>query len=242
MMTTLGWPLRKAGAHGAGEARVLGGVIAIALLLGPHAPFNGVAAQEADEAAPTTEVLVEVPSTGGSRMGPVVQAASRVAAPEPEPEPEPVVAVAPIALQVDKFGIDAPIEIGAIADGVMLDPSGPWVVAWYDQLGKVGERENVVMAGHVDYYTVGPAVFWNVRDLVPGDIVRVVAENGEAVEYAVEWAQLYNVATELTPEVIQTDIVGDTGQESLTLITCGGPFDPATGQYLERFVVRANQI
>jgi sortase A len=172
----------------------------------------------------------------------VVQAASRVAAPEPEPEPEPAVGVAPIALQVDKFGIDAPIEIGAIADGVMQDPSGPWVVAWYDQLGKVRERNNVVMAGHVDYYTVGPAVFWNVRDLVPGDIVRVIDENGEAVEYSVEWAQMYDVATELTPEVIQTDIVGDTGKESLTLITCGGPFDPATGQYLQRFVVRAHQI
>jgi sortase (surface protein transpeptidase) len=50
------------------------------------------------------------------------------------------------------------------------------------------------------------------------------------------------VATQLTPEVIQNDIVGDTGQESLTLITCGGPFDPATGQYLQRFVVRAHQI
>ena len=46
----------------------------------------------------------------------------------------------------------------------------------------------------------------------------------------------------LTPEVIQNDIVGDTGEETLTLITCGGEFDPATGEYNERWVVRANQI
>jgi hypothetical protein len=50
------------------------------------------------------------------------------------------------------------------------------------------------------------------------------------------------VATELTPEVIQTEIVGDTGQESLTLITCGGDFDASTGQYVNRWVLRANQI
>src|SRR5687767_1775831 len=97
-------------------------LITLALVLSLLLPLVG-SAQEADEDAPTTEVLAEVPTTGGSRMGPVVQASSRVAAPEPEPEPEVVEGIAPIALQVDKFGIDAPIEIGAIAEGVMLDPS-----------------------------------------------------------------------------------------------------------------------
>ncbi|MBW3634737.1 MAG: class F sortase, partial [Chloroflexi bacterium] len=144
--------------------------------------------------------------------------------------------------QVDSVGVDAPIELGAVVDGVMLDPSGPWVVSWYEPLGKIGEGGNVVMAGHVDYWNVGPAVFWDVRNLPPGDIIRVVGEDGASYEYAVEWTQEYNVATDLTPEVIQTQIVGDTGQESLTLITCGGDFDPATGEYNQRWVVRANLI
>ena len=215
-------------------------LLALALLLTPFAPLAGIAAQETDEDTPTVEVLAEVPTTGGSRLGPVVLATTRVAA--PEPEPEVVAGVAPIALQVDKFGIDAPIELGAVVDGVMLDPSGPWVVSWYDALGKIGEGGNVVMAGHVDYYTVGPAVFWNVRDLVPGDIVRVVGEDGANYEYVVEWMQQYNVVTDLTPQVIQNDIVGDTGQESLTLITCGGDFDPATATYNQRWVLRATLI
>ena len=149
--------------------------------------------------------------------------------------------VAPVALQVDSVGVDAPIELGAVVDGAMQDPSGPWVVSWYDQLGKVGEGGNVVMAGHVDYWDVGPAVFWSVRDLPAGDIIRVVGEDGKNYEYAVQWIERYDAAG-LTPEVIQNDIVGDTGQETLTLITCGGTFDPATGQYNERWVVRANLI
>ena len=71
-----------------GMARVIGLLIALALILSLLLPLVA-SAQEAAEDEPTTEVLAEVPSTGGSRMGPIVQAASRVAAPEPEPEPEP---------------------------------------------------------------------------------------------------------------------------------------------------------
>lgn len=229
-----------------GLARVIGLLITLALLFSLLLPLAGAAQEADDEEIPSTEALAEVPTTGGSRMGPVVLASSRVAAPEPapepEPEPEPVLeGIAPIALQVDKFGIDAPIEIGAVVDGVMLDPSGPWVVSWYEGLGKIGEGGNVVVAGHVDYYTVGPAVFYSVGSLIPGDVLRLVGEDGQSYEYAVEWLEYYNVAG-LSAEVIQTDIVGDTGQESLTIITCGGVFDPVTASYNERWVVRANLI
>jgi sortase (surface protein transpeptidase) len=226
-------------------ARSVGHVIALVLLLGLLFPTMEAVAQDEDADVSTAEALSEVPTTGARRPGPVILAASRVAS--PEPESQPVEGVAPIALQVDSVGVDAPIELGNVTDGVMQDPSGPWVVSWYEPLGKVGEGGNVVMAGHVDYYnsgpdgTPGPAVFWDVRDLPSGDIIRVVGEDGKNYEYAVQWTQAY-AAAELTPDVIQNDIVGDTGQETLTLITCGGDFDPATGEYLQRWVVRANQV
>src|ERR671920_2520395 len=211
------------------------------LLLSLLLPLVGAAAQEtdADEDVATTEALSEVPTTGARRPGPIILAATRVAA--PEPEAEPVEGVAPIALQVDSVGVDAPVEVGNVTDGVMQDPSGPWVVSWYEPLGKIGEGGNVVIAGHVDYWNVGPAVFWDVRDLPKGDIIRVVGEDGKNYEYAVQWTTSY-MADQLTPEVIQNDIVGDTGQETLTLITCGGEFNPDTGEYNQRWVVRANLI
>jgi sortase (surface protein transpeptidase) len=222
-----------------GMARVIGFLIALALLLSLLLPLVGAAAQEteAEEDVATTEALSEVPTTGARRPGPIILAATRVAA----PEPEPVEGVAPIALQVDSVGVDAPIELGAVVDGAMQDPSGPWVVSWYEPLGKVGEGGNVVMAGHVDYWNVGPAVFWDIRELPAGEVIRVVGEDGKNYEYAVQWIERYDAAG-LTPEVIQNDIVGDTGEETLTLITCGGTFDPATGEYNERWVVRANLI
>jgi sortase (surface protein transpeptidase) len=228
-------------------ARITGLLVALALLLSVFLPLVAAGAQEAGNDEDTTEVLSEVPSTGARRPGPVILAATRVAATDEESEPTPVPeGVAPIELQIDSVGVDAPIELGAVTDGAMQDPSGPWVVSWYDQLGKVGEGGNVVLAGHVDYYnagpdgTPGPAVFWNVRDLPAGDIIRVVGEDGKNYEYAVQWTQAY-AAAELTPDVIQSDIVGDTGEETLTLITCGGDFDPVTGEYLQRWVVRATE-
>jgi sortase (surface protein transpeptidase) len=222
-----------------GIIRVIGFLAVLALLLGLLLPLVGAAAQEtnADEDVATKEALSEVPSTGARRPGPVILAATRVAA----PEPERVEGVAPVELQVDSVGVDAPIELGAVVEGAMQDPSGPWVVSWYEPLGKIGEGGNVVLAGHVDYWNVGPAVFWDVRYLPEGDIIRVVGEDGKNYEYAVQWTQPY-MAEELTPEVIQNDIVGDTGEETLTLITCGGEFNPDTGEYNERWVVRANLI
>lgn len=216
-----------------GLARIIGVLVAIALLLGLLLPL-AASAQEADE--PEGKIaLSEVPTTGARRPGPVILNGTRLRAPAP-------VGFAPVELQIDKIGLYGPVEVGAIENGVMKDPSGPWVVSWYEPLGKAGEQDNVVMAGHVDYWDTGPAIFWSVPSLAPGDVLRVIGENGETIEYAVEWARLFDVATELTPEVIQTQIVGDTGQESLTLITCGGQFNYETGEYLQRFVVRANKI
>ena len=224
----------KQGKRRIGLVQARGLLVVLAVLGGLLLPAAIVAAQTTDA---TTEALSEVPSTGARRPGPIILSATRVET----PEAEPVEGVAPVELMVDSVGVAAPIELGAVVDGAMQDPSGPWVVSWYEPLGKIGEGGNVVMAGHVDYWNVGPAVFWDVRYLPEGEIIRVVGEDGKNYEYAVQWTQPY-MAAELTPEVIQGEIVGDTGEETLTLITCGGDFDPATGEYNERWVVRATLV
>jgi LPXTG-site transpeptidase (sortase) family protein len=203
-------------------------IAALAVLLAIVVPGVGFAQ---DQPPAEEGELAEVPSFGGARPGPILPIFTGIPR-----------GIAPIQLQIDRAGIDAPIERGQILDGVMQDPTGPWVVTWYEELSFLGQGTNVVMAGHVDYWDVGPAVFWGVPSLVEGDIIRVVAEDGEVFEYQVEWTRLYHVATELTPEVIQTDIVGDTGKESLTLITCGGDFNYDTGEYVSRVIVRATRI
>lgn len=170
----------------------------------------------------------EVPSTGVRRPGPFDQA--QLASSRPP-------GLAPIALQVERAAIDAPIEALKVVDGAMQDPTGPWSVAWYENLASLGEGGNVVMAGHIDYWNVGPAVFYSIDDLAEGDEINVIAEDGQTFTYAVEWVRQYDA------EAVPLDeVVGPTTTESLTLITCGGTFDYATAHYLNRTVVRANQV
>lgn len=146
----------------------------------------------------------------------------------------------PVALTIPDADVDAEVERNQIVDGVMLDPSGPWVVSWYEETGLLGEVDNVVMSGHVDYWDVGPAVFWTVGDLAEGAQMQVRGDDGAVYTYAVEWVRTYEVAG-LTPEVIN-EIVGPTDYRALTLITCGGDFNYETGEYLSRTIIRGKLI
>ncbi|MDP9472576.1 MAG: class F sortase [Chloroflexota bacterium] len=181
--------------------------------------------------APITSTQVgEVPTTGGMRPGPVGLNPPTTAFTR---------GVLPSAIRIDKAEVDAEVETVEIVDGVMQNPTGPWVVSWYKETARLGEDDNTVMAGHVDYWDVGPAVFYNLKDLAQGDEIQVTGEDGTVYTYQVEWIQTYSVA-ELTTEQIQ-EIVGPTDAPALTLITCGGEFDYATGEYLSRMVVRAER-
>ncbi len=181
--------------------------------------------------APISSTQVgEMPTTGGMRPGPVglnppTTTVSR--------------GVLPSAIQIDKAQVDAEVETIEIVDGVMQNPTGPWVVSWYKETARLGESGNTVMAGHVDYWDVGPAVFYTLKDLTQGDEIQVTGDDGSVYSYQVEWSRTYTVA-ELTPERIK-EIVGPTDGPALTLITCGGEFDYATGEYLSRMVVRAER-
>ena len=167
-----------------------------------------------------------VPSTGASRPGPVDLVRDRIIV-------EPI---APVGLAVESAGIDAGIEALRVVNGAMQDPTGPWVVAWYENLGALGRLGNIVMAGHIDYWNVGPSVFYNLSTLQPGAEIFVAGDDGKTYPYAVEWVQQFD-----STSMPLDDVIGPTDGQSLTLITCGGAFDYVTGQYLQRTVVRATR-
>lgn len=138
---------------------------------------------------------------------------------------------APARLVIHPIGVDAEIEQIHIRDGVMAVPDDPWHVGWYSQLGFPGDGGNVVMAGHKDWWDIGPVVFWDLGLLQPGDTIVVLSHGGDELRYAVESV---DQLSSMTPPAEYT---ANTGSELLTLITCSGTFDGA--EYDARLIVRA---
>ena len=139
------------------------------------------------------------------------------------------------------IGVDASVYSRSVGtNGQMGNPIGAWDAIWYDfsawpgMGGYPGEPgANAVFAGHVDYIHVGPAVFWSIRDLSPGDRVTVSTSNGP-VTYAIQWSQWAE------PDVDFTQFVTRTGQDVITLVTCIGDF--AAGHYSNRLIVRGVRV
>jgi LPXTG-site transpeptidase (sortase) family protein len=139
------------------------------------------------------------------------------------------------------------IEIPAIGVAAGLatlgDPDGPTLpvppldkaateAGWYRFTSLPGSVGNSVIVGHVDTY-VGPAVFYNLYRLRPGDVIDV--EMGAATAAFV--VRLVHEAAKAQFPVDQ--VFGDTGKHQLWLITCGGAFDYQTGHYLDNIIVSA---
>ncbi len=83
-------------------------------------------------------------------------------------------------------------------------------------------------------------MFFDLRNLVESDEIQVIGDGHVAYTYAVETNETYDLE-ELTSGTI-TELVGQTEDPKLTLITCGGEFDYASGEYLSRMVVRAGLV
>ena len=144
-----------------------------------------------------------------------------------------------LLLAVPRLGVTAAVTpMGYAADGrTLATPNSPWGVAWYQFTGYPGGGGNAVLAGHVDWYTGAPAVFAGLGQLGVGDRVELVRADGRAVVYAV--ASVESVRPD-TANVAA--ILGPTSREAVTLITCGGAWDPVAHDYSHRLIVRAYRL
>src|SRR4029079_11588168 len=125
-------------------------------------------------------------------------------------------------LIIPKIGINAEFSVKEVGtDGQMPNPNGPEDVAYYDfsqwdGLGGLPNKGgNIVLAGHVDYIRYGPAVFWRLHELEPGDVVQIQLTDGTMARYEVQFNKRI-----VAGDDDWTPIVQATADESVTLITC----------------------
>jgi sortase family protein len=121
-------------------------------------------------------------------------------------------------------------------DGTMETPDRWEDAGWYEPGREPGERGPAVITGHVDS-TSGPAVFYRLRDLRRGDLVRVGRADGSVVRFRVEGLERWPKATFPTRRVF-----GRTHTSTLRLVTCSGAFDRASGHYVDNTIVYAARV
>jgi sortase (surface protein transpeptidase) len=90
-----------------------------------------------------------------------------------------------------------------------------------------------MIGGHVDFYTVGLAVFAPLRNARVGDSIQYVRGDGVTISYVVDWVSDLPFSTDLSP------YLGRRANDELILVTCNGTFDQAARRYDLRRLVHA---
>jgi sortase (surface protein transpeptidase) len=134
------------------------------------------------------------------------------------------------------LGVTAPIvRVGVDTNGHMVVPGNARDVAWLDQGPIPGQTNNVVLAGHIAYSHVRGS-FGGIQQLRGGDLVTIEM-NGKKWQYRVVWSCLFDRNTESAQK-----IMGYTNVPSVTMISCGGVWDPGAGTHAKRAAVRAELV
>lgn len=144
----------------------------------------------------------------------------------------------PTRIEIPAIGVDAPIEpLGLDKDGSVEVPplSRPSLTGWYQPGPAPGQRGGAVILGHVDTRRNGPAVFYKLQRLRPGDSIRVRRGDGDIAVFQVDSVERFPRDDFPTQRVY-----GPLDYPGLRLVTCGGLFDYQRHEYEDNVMVFAS--
>jgi sortase (surface protein transpeptidase) len=144
----------------------------------------------------------------------------------------------PVRLRIPKVGIDTTFErpLGLNQDSTVEVPDSYEEVGWYQYAPTPGELGPAVILGHVDSYE-GPAVFYRLGSLKPGDEITVDRADGTTAKFEVTTLERHEQSgfpTEL--------VYGDIDHAGLRLITCSGVFVRGEQRYTHNLIVFARLV
>lgn len=143
----------------------------------------------------------------------------------------------PRTVRIPRIEVEAPlVGHGLDEDGSLQVPpeEKPDVAAWYHGGVTPGAVGTALINGHVDSGT-GPAVFYRLGALHPGDVVEIDRADGRTAVFTVNAIEVFDRAD------FPDELVYSHGERpELRLLTCGGGFSSAAGGYLGNVVVFAH--
>jgi hypothetical protein len=143
-----------------------------------------------------------------------------------------------MTLEIPTQRITAPIDPVTVGKDNYLDiPGDIHRVGWYKDAGQLdGGPGSVLITGHVNWVGQGTGALGNIGQLHLGD---VVVTRGQKKPQA--W-RVVRLVSYLKSGGLPQDIFRKTGKRELVLVTCGGAFDPSTGNYLSNIVVHLQPV
>jgi hypothetical protein len=146
----------------------------------------------------------------------------------------------PVSVAIPTIGVKSKLlRLGRNKDGTMAVPNlitSAGEAAWYKYSVTPGQIGTAVIEGHVDSYQ-GPAVFFRLGALRPGNRINVTLADGITAVFRVTGVREY--AKDKYPA---NTVYAPENYAALRLITCGGDFDAVTGHYLTSVVVFASLV
>ncbi|BFV61027.1 hypothetical protein KCMC57_up61310 [Kitasatospora sp. CMC57] len=235
-------PIRRSHRHDRG--RVTAAVVAVALVLGGWLIYDGApvvgppplgAAVVGAPAAVGTPAASAATGPGGQH-GAIGPGSPSPAVTPGGPPPKPLPPSVPTTVRIPAIKVNAPL-LGLDLDGTgRLDAppaAKPNQAGWYRKGSSPGAPGNAIMAGHADTRS-GPAVFYRLGLLRPGDQVEVVRQDRRTAVFTVDAVRMFPRAA--FPDA---EVYGPTERPELRVITCGGKYDKKTG-YSNNVVVFAH--
>lgn len=134
------------------------------------------------------------------------------------------------AAETASLNIPTDVHTAAWWDGSVSDGSR----TIHEDAPAPGEPGVAVIAGHIDSATAGPGALYDLKNIAVGATVEIVDSVGHVTKWTVSARPLVTLKTALPPSLWV-----NRGRPRLALVTCGGPFDSATGHYLDNVIVWA---
>ncbi|MFJ8741022.1 class F sortase [Embleya sp. NPDC127516] len=145
----------------------------------------------------------------------------------------------PMRIKIPKIKVDAPFIGLSLDDSGVLQvppPADRNLAGWYQDGVTPGARGNAIVLGHVDTM-MGPAVFWGLGSLKPGDTVEIERFDGSVAKFAVDSVEVFP-----KDDFPDERVYGKTTDAQLRLITCGGVYDKKSKDYKDNVVVFAHLL
>lgn len=199
----------------------------------PERPAASLVASSTNVVAPPAlqSQPAEVPSNAPRVEAPRPAGGARTAG-EELPVPKPTNGW----LQIPATGTNAKIvRVGLDKNGDMVTPRNAGDIAWLDNGSFPGPTRNAILAGHRNWQGRAGSLL-RLEQAGAGDAVRI-GLGGRAYTFTIIWVRTYDPDSAPVEE-----LMGNTARDSITLVTCGGEFNPRTRHYVKRIVARAELV